>query len=203
MVSRPLLAVTAIALWIGLLIAGFAVWELYDVTPTPWAGDTQSRPASGFRYEIVMFVHPHCPCTRASLRELAGVVRESPDITVRVVFVLPVSSPAGWERGHTWDMANKFEFARVSCDVGGAEARLAGATTSGMVVVYDETGMVVFRGGMTRARGRDGENSGRQSITALLNGTPPLTRETPAFGCPLLDVSGCANPNGCETPCPR
>jgi len=204
MVARPVLAVFAIAIWIGLIAVGFAVWEQYDATPNPWAGVTQSRPASGCSHEIVMFVHPHCPCTRVGLKELAGVVRSvGSDVAVRVVFVIPGGSSVGWERGRTWDMVNELAFARVSCDVGGVEARLAGATTSGVVVVYDEAGDVVFRGGITRARGREGENSGRQALAALLNETAPLTRETPAFGCPLLDVSACANPNGSVMPCPR
>ncbi|MCE9561457.1 MAG: hypothetical protein K8U57_05330 [Planctomycetes bacterium] len=204
MVPRSSLGFFAIAIWLGVVIAGFAAWERYDTTPGTSGDVPTSQPPSGFKWEVVMFVHPHCPCTRASLAELDGVAREiGPEVSVRIAFVIPADTPEDWERGRTWDRARELGFARVSRDVGGSEALRTGATTSGLVVVFNAAGEVVFRGGITRARGRDGDSPGRRAIGAILAGRQPELGETPVFGCPLFGLSKCAKSDESEMPCRR
>jgi hypothetical protein len=72
-------------------------------------------------------------------------------------------------------------------DPDGAEAKRFGAETSGFVVLYNPAGRLLFRGGITIARGHAGNNPGANAIVALVNGEPPATRQTPVFGCGLLD----------------
>jgi hypothetical protein len=51
-----------------------------------------------------MFVHPRCPCTRASLGELSRIVARHPsDVDVHVVAIRPDGFPAGWEQGDLID----------------------------------------------------------------------------------------------------
>jgi hypothetical protein len=130
-----------LAAWGGLIAGGFWLWERYDSTPGPDGPPPGDRPASGSDYEVVMFVHPHCPCSRAGLAELAEATRRAgPNVGVRVAFVRPPGAGDGWERGELWDAAAALPGVRVGCDAGGAEARRAGATTAGHVVVYDAGG---------------------------------------------------------------
>jgi hypothetical protein len=188
-----------LAAWGGLIAGGFWLWERYDSTPGPDGPPPGDRPASGSDYEVVMFVHPHCPCSRAGLAELAEATRRAgPNVGVRVAFVRPPGAGDGWERGELWDAAAALPGVRVGCDAGGAEARRAGATTAGHVVVYDAGGRVVFRGGVTRSRGHGGDSPGGRAVAAILAGREPETRRTPVFGCALFDGGACENPAGRE-----
>jgi hypothetical protein len=190
------------AVWLGAVVAGFAAWENYDAAP----GDSP-RPAAPAttgtgRWELVVFAHPHCPCTRASLAELADLLAESPTAPrVRVLFVRPAGAADGWEQGDTWAEAAGITGAEVACDPLGAAARRAGATTSGHVELADPGGRVAFRGGVTKARGRTGESAGRRAVLAHLRGDQTADREAPVFGCPLFaPADTCLE--GCGS-CPR
>jgi hypothetical protein len=57
--------------------------------------------------------------------------------------------------------------------------------TSGAVVLYDAAGKLAFRGGITAARGHEGDSFGRQRIMALLNGAHADRADAPIFGCAL------------------
>jgi len=134
---------------------------------------------------VSVFVHPHCPCARATIGELAEVLRTAPDLAVRVLFVEPTGAGDGWERGRLWDSVAALRGAERVCDFGGDEARRFGAETSGLVILADPTGRVVFRGGITRARGREGESAGRRAVLDWVGGHPAAA-SAPVYGCPLF-----------------
>jgi hypothetical protein len=137
------------------------------------------------RWRLTVFAHAHCPCSRATLRELDGLARAEPDLSTRVVFVRPPDCPAGWERGEAWDAATRIPGAEVACDPDGAAAQKLGAETSGHAVLTDPTGRVVFRGGLTPARGRTGGSEGRNAVMAWVSGGTGAA-VAPVFGCPLF-----------------
>ena len=68
------------------------------------------------------------------------------------------------------------------------ETKRFGALTSGQVLVYDEDGDLVFRGGLTSARGHEGESVGNRALVSFAL-DPPRSNEVPAssevFGCSL------------------
>src|SRR5262245_6033595 len=205
--SRTIPLVLVVAGWLATTVAGFAIWELYESRPGP-SGDVPHHAdraaGSAATWELVVYLHPHCPCSRATLSELTEIARTaSPAVVVRVVFVRPAGEEEGWERGELWDTVTSSPGVQVSCDVGGAEAQRAGARTSGHLVVYDPAGRVAFAGGLTRARGRAGESVGRRSVIALLNGGEPEVREAPVFGCSLFNLARCGGPETEGKACPR
>jgi len=101
--------------------------------------------------------------------------------------VRPDRSPPLWERTDLWSAAADLPAARVSVDVGGLEARRFGVVTSGTTLLFDRRGILVFEGGITRARGHAGDNDGARTIlTCLLTGCSDPHR-APVYGCPLLD----------------
>ena len=71
-------------------------------------------------------------------------------------------------------------------DLGGREAALFKATTSGETVVYDTAGKLGFHGGITGARGHIGDNAGCFAIEAYANAGFTATTRTRVFGCPLF-----------------
>jgi hypothetical protein len=198
---RELALWVAAVVWLGGVAAGFAAWERYDATPGAAAAPAAEAPGTG-RWSVVMFAHPHCPCTRASLTELREVLARAPaGVEARVVFVRPKGLPDGWERGELWDAAAAIPGVRVECDPGGFEAGRAGAAVSGHVVVHDPDGRVAFRGGVTKARGRTGESAGRRAVLAALRGEADSDHEAPVFGCPLFTPGSCCDEDG--NLCPR
>jgi hypothetical protein len=178
--------------WLGAVATGlFILWQ-YESRPAPdgapppqWpAGSALSRPT--LRPTLLLFAHPHCPCTRASLEELTVLmtrVRERLD--VHVVFAEPDGVPEGWSRSPLWDRANGIPGVRLVNDAGGAEAERFGTLASGHALLYGTDGALLFSGGLTTSRGHIGDNPGRAAIVALLSGERPAHRHTPVFGCLL------------------
>jgi hypothetical protein len=78
---------------------------------------------------------------------------------------------------------------RVYQDRGGAEARRFGVATSGHVLVYDVSGLLVFSGGITAARGHGGDNSGRASVFDRIKNAEGSRSGNPVFGCPLATTT--------------
>lgn len=179
-------------MWLGLVATGFVYWDRFESTPGRIDRVDDSLQHGPGSWELVLFVHPRCPCTRASLRELAELAhRVRDDVAIRVLFVRPLDVPLGWERTELWDMAAAIPRVQVTCDQDGREARCAGAATSGHLVVYGPSGRTMFSGGITRGRGQAGETSARNEILALLTGGKTTIEQSPVFGCELFNFDAC------------
>ncbi len=154
--------------------------------PEHWPSDSQiSR--DGRRPTLIMFAHPRCPCTRASLGELEKLVARRPDgATCWVVYFEPTDADREWQTTDFPAAASVIPGVHVIRDVDGREARRFGAQTSGQTLLYDSGGTLRFSGGMTFARGHAGDNDGRASIESLLANGASEVSQTPVFGCPIL-----------------
>ena len=92
----------AIALWGAGVSTGMgALWAYSNQPgqpgdpPARWPGASSIRPVPG-RATLVMAAHPHCPCTRASLGELALIMRHAQQTaTCHVLFYRPSGFPEG------------------------------------------------------------------------------------------------------------
>src|SRR5882724_6512036 len=59
------------------------------LAPAIWPG-ASTISCDSRRPTLIMFAHPHCPCTRASLSELARLLTQTPDkLNTYVVFLKP------------------------------------------------------------------------------------------------------------------
>lgn len=135
---------------------------------------------------LIMFVHPRCPCTRASLAELERVVaRSGGAIHPRIVFSLPVGASEDWRQTELRAIAERIPGAVLIDDVDGLEARRFGAQISGITLLYDINGKLTFQGGITAGRGHQGDNAGESSVVRLLRGAAAECSEAPAYGCPI------------------
>ena len=189
---RGALLVALGSLWAVLVGAGLKILANYETgpgeageAPLVWPAASRIERHAG-RATLVMAAHPRCPCTRASIRELALLMAGCQGrVTATVLFIRPAGFEDGWERSDLWDSASAIPGVTVRSDDQGVEARRFGAKTSGQAVLYDADGRLLFSGGITGSRGHSGDNAGRSAIVALLTkGTAPR-RRTSAFGCPL------------------
>jgi hypothetical protein len=181
-----------IAAWVVIVSVGMVgVWR-YKLTPkapgeapASWPKGSIIPQAPG-EATLIMLAHPKCSCTRASLSELSRLMADVHGrATAHVLFVKPDGVPAGWEATDTFRSAAAIPGVVVHVDDDGAEARRFGATVSGYVLAYNTDGTLIFHGGITGARGHEGDNAGRQRLTALLTAGIADRRDSPTFGCDL------------------
>jgi hypothetical protein len=172
----------------GTLLWNYAAAAGVAATPPEQWPVRSSIAREATRATLVMLAHPRCPCTRASIAELAVLMdRIGSGARAHVLFVRPrgVSADDGWGKTALWQSAAAIPGVIVHADTNGTEAALFGAVTSGQVVVYDASGKLIFRGGVTGARGHEGDNAGLSRALALISGRRADQHESKVFGCEL------------------
>ena len=184
-----------VGVWLGLALAGmFAIFS-YSNTPSatdvaPAAWPVQSRLArSPHLPTLVLFAHPHCPCTRASLAELSKLWgRVSDRLRVHVLFMRPSGVGERWEETDIVRRAREIPGAVTTIDADGAEAGLFHARTSGETMLYGKDGQLLFHGGITPSRGHEGDNLGLTRIVSLVTTGTADKPESAVYGCVLRDA---------------
>jgi hypothetical protein len=189
------------AAWGIALVAGMGILWRYKSTPGP---ETRARlvwpeasqlPAERGRPTLVLFAHPECPCTRATILALREILpRFATRVSVCVAALHPEAPPAGWNDEGLQDALDGLAEASLFVDASGREARLFGALTSGHVLLYGTDGGLRFSGGITGARGHAGDNPGlsrlERALEAELRGAAaPEITGAPVFGCSLFDAA--------------
>jgi hypothetical protein len=208
-VRSNLLGLSAGALWLLTVGAGMGiVWDhalqpgKAGTPPLQWPVETRI-PRNPHGATIVLFAHPKCPCTRASLGELARILARCDGLaTVVAAFVRPEGLPEDWVRTDVWDIAAAIPGVTVLRDDEGVEAARFGAATSGQTVLYDADGRLLFTGGITAARGHAGDNPGHDAIVSWLRVGKADRSESSVFGCPLAgpaSASECAPEPGARS----
>jgi hypothetical protein len=184
----------AMVIWGFTVGIGFLALKLHGASPGQggrsvefWPDDSRV-PLSAGRPTLVIAVHPLCPCTRATVAELTRVLTWcAGKVEVYVLMLVPELAGHGW--GPTDGLRGLATMPGVHLidDPIGKEAARFGALTSGLVALYAEDGRLLFRGGITGARGHEGDNVGRRGLVDLIQGdSSSFPRETPVFGCPLF-----------------
>jgi hypothetical protein len=181
------------ALWVaGLGVGGWSLTKygneagVAGTAPADWPGQSGLTRRPGLP-TLVMLVHPQCPCTRATVDELAGLMAHAQGkLVAHVLFAKPDGAPPDWNRGGLWNAVSAIPGVHVQCDEGGMEARRFGAETSGQTMLFDPAGRLIFRGGITAARGHAGPNAGSAAVAALLHELKAPIEETRVYGCALF-----------------
>lgn len=150
-----------------------------------WPHARVVEPAPG-KANLVMAVHPYCPCTRASLAELARLMaRAEGKVEAHLLFFAPAAMGKGWERSALWEVVAAIPGVHPVVDAEGAETARFGLETSGHVVLYDARGKLAFSGGITEFRGHEGDNDGLDAALAAATGRTPPVATHPVFGCAI------------------
>jgi hypothetical protein len=175
-------------------LAGIALLFTFDQTagavsavPVQWPSSSAiERP--GANGALLVFVHPGCSCTVATLHEIAtlsaGRNSQSRRLATTVLFYRPRNSK--WLPGSLWSkVEGEIPGAHPVWDDDGREARLFGARTSGYALLYGANGDLLFDGGVTGSRGHEGGNLGIDRLRTAVDTGRPAPRGSLVFGCAL------------------
>jgi hypothetical protein len=192
--SRKKIFVTTFlgATWLAALAFGGRTLFKYETSPGPVGVTASTWPSASTvprqegRPTLLMFAHPHCPCTRASMGELAQIMAHAMGtVNAYVLFVKPPNAGVDWDDTDLRSSAAAIPDVTVLTDENGVEAARFGAETSGHTLVFARNGALVFNGGITASRGHAGENAGESAVLAALNQQVVDRTRTPVYGCSL------------------
>lgn len=177
-------------LWLGGLTGATGLLLRYKNTPVNEHAAPRSWPADSAlhhdpaRPTLIMFAHPRCACTQASVGELAVLMARSQGlVSAHVLFYRPSSAPADWARTDLFRTAAAIPGVMVHEDEDGREARHFSSSASGRTLLYSARGELLFEGGITASRGHAGDSVGRDALAALIHDQPAEQTHTPVFGC--------------------
>jgi hypothetical protein len=191
------LVAAALVFWAVAVVAGFGLLGRYKATaatrpvepPLAWPTESALARTPG-RPTLVLFVHPHCGCTQATVTELARLLaRVRGPLDTRVAVVRPDGVAAGWDDTALVGRAEAIPGVAVFRDVGGVEAERFAGRASGFTVVYAADGRRLFAGGLTSARGHEGESFGSRRIVSLLETGAADRGDAPTFGCAFASAA--------------
>jgi hypothetical protein len=187
----------ALIVWIAVAVAGWYGISAYGFKGDPqattgivrhWPADSTIARMTG-RPTLVLFLHPKCPCSRATVAELERlpVLVPSdalPDICV--VAAAPRSTGDLWWSSPFLERAARLPNAHLVRDPGGVETELFGVRISGTVLLFDPAGNRLYAGGVTMSRGHAGDNVGLQAVTDLLVDHDADVSSIPPLGCAMV-----------------
>lgn len=194
MQSRFSIRILLCAAWLLAAIGGVAWMCQYEhtsgnagTTPRHWPSTTSVR-LDNQRDTLILFAHPKCPCTRATLDELDHILAQSQNKIAAFVFFLQQDEFAqAWAESNLRKKAAAIPNVTVLDDPQGLLAKAFGAETSGHVVLYSPQGELLFSGGITESRGHFGRNAAGTALLSQVEREPGSRTETPVFGCSLLN----------------
>lgn len=197
--------VVGVLLWVAAVASGFALLAAYEAVPgasgpapRDWPAGSALEP-DGTRPALVVFLHPRCPCSRATADSLERLAARFPGrFAGLAVFYRPAGTPEDWAQTSLQARFARIPGFRCVHDEGGSEAARFGARTSGHVLAFDAQGRRLFAGGVTGARGHAGSNAHGDALAAALASGAADAQEHPVFGC-RLGSTACAR----EEACPR
>ena len=201
-ISRDTVYSLAAGIWLTLIAIGLGFLMRYANAPGDRGNPLIAWPVdsvvtrSKTRPTLLVFAHPKCPCTRATIDELAWVLaRCETDVDCQVLFFHADGEDSDWAKTACWRKAAAIEGTTVLSDPQSRIASTFGVRTSGHVLLYSPSGELLFEGGITRARGHRGESMGRAKLLSVIRGDPNETPRqsdsdtqadsTCVFGCPL------------------
>ena len=154
--------------------------------PARWPVSSAIQRASD-RPTLLVFAHPFCGCTAATLGELARIPVRRPLKSVQPTIAILFARPKGsaWRGSPLWDNARRLAGGNTMWDEEGREAQRFGVRTSGEVLLYDRHGDLLFHGGVTGSRGHARDNYGADQLVAALDSGQPVKTAHLVFGCAL------------------
>jgi hypothetical protein len=149
-----------------------------------WPASSSVRPPNN-RPELLVFIHPFCSCTFATIEELSLLSARLQDATPTIDILCYRPHNSAWKPNSLWRKAQQLPGARIWWDDDGREARKFGARTSGYVMLYSPQGGLLFDGGVTGSRGHEGTNYGIEQLAVSLNTGRRASKSHHVFGCAL------------------
>lgn len=169
----------------GALFAYSATPGAASNPPRAWPADT-ALARSATRYTLVVVAHPKCPCTHATVSELARMMTDlRGSVGVFMLFVRGEARAPGWQETELWRRAAAIDGVELVDDFEGREAARFGAHTSGATLLFSPEGELLFSGGITPTRGHEGNSVGKRRIVELVRRRHTDRPASDVFGCDL------------------
>jgi hypothetical protein len=186
---RSLTSVLLVAGWIVLVVAGMGVAARYESRPGTAASPPHSAAGvTGELATLLVFAHPQCPCTRATLEELDHIAaRVGELVRIEVLVYSDPNADEAWTHGGIWKRAANIPGVEVHADPRGERARALGVATSGETLLFAPDGRLLYHGGITSARGHVGDNAGADIVVEAVRGRTTAPSSMPVFGCSLFN----------------
>lgn len=181
-----------VVVWGGVVLGGL-VWLVdyhtrpgdLGVPPARWPRSSALK-RSANHPALVVFLHPRCPCSRATLSNLRTVVRETERAAgTTVVFTGPSAEDCRSPRWPLLEAAKSIPGVTIHIDHDRSEASRFGARTSGIAMLFDRAGTLQFVGGLTAARAHFGPARGMNDVKAIAQGQTCAFSSASVYGCPL------------------
>ena len=154
--------------------------------PELWPQESTTRLAED-KATLLVLLHPQCTCSRATLAELERImVKVGPRVDARLIFFESANMDSGWIEGDLWAIAEDIPHVSLIRDRDGNLIRQFGSFTSGQVLLYEPSGNLLFKGGITAARGHEGDNAGKKALLDILESRQHALNESFVFGCSIL-----------------
>ncbi len=135
---------------------------------------------------FLLFIHPLCPCSKASVGELEKLMPYLENkAKVSVIFFHSEDLNSKFSSGSLFRKVASIPHVEIFQDSDGAELKRFSVETSGQALFYNLHGLLAFRGGITPERGHMGDNEGSLAIRKLVSGSHVNTWMTSVFGCPI------------------
>lgn len=172
------------------VFVGLGMMIKYQVTPgrAASAPATLSLPVTNVRGQLLVFLHPQCECSLATVDELQRLMTATRGaISAKLYFYKPSSESESWCRNtRLWDAARLIPSATLLIDTDAKVAKAYGSRCSGQVLLYSTTSrQLVFKGGLTESRGHEGGSAGEDAISEFARTGKCATSKTDVFGCAI------------------
>lgn len=199
--ATALLRLVGLGIWLAAVCGGLALLMRYDSRAAQrgpivltWPTDTRLAFEPG-RPNLLVFAHPRCPCTRATLENLAWEATRWPvQPRARVLLLVPegadLTCASAFADTGLARRAEELPGFEIGFDLGGREAARFGARTSGEVLLFGPTGKLSFAGGLTPSRAHQGPCLGTLALRAALLDPLAEPRFSSVFGCALSAEDG-------------
>jgi hypothetical protein len=182
----------AAMIWTTAMVCGWISLNRYKFTPQPiveapvaWPEEAGMSLAND-RPTLVMFLHPACPCSKATLAELERLKAQmDTPCVLHLVMVLSKEYADNWQDTPLQRQAAALRKVNVIQDWDGRIADAFSASTSGETYLYSPQGALLYHGGLTNGRGHEGFASGQEQILSALQTLSPQNQGDKVYGCRL------------------
>lgn len=147
-------------------------WALWSVTLVPavwrprWSWPGLRKP----RFNLLStsrsrcFAHPKCPCTQATIQEFQRIEARHPGAFETFVVFAIRKKRSGLEIVSTRRTGARSAQRDDSFRPGGLEASRFQAAVSGQILLFSKDLHLLYSGGVTPARGHEGDNAGQEAF---------------------------------------
>ncbi len=183
---------TAVFIWLASVSYGLGFLYNYSLKPANmqqvlknWPEESKIKFAKN-QANLVLFLHPHCQCSEASLAELQKIQAQfHKKFKTHLVFILPEGTEQDWIHTKLWKKSQNLANTELIIDKSLQEAKVFASTSSGQVYLFNKERELIFLGGITSARGHQGDSIGNSAIKAYFRSGNMSVEKAPSFGCSL------------------